>query len=74
VRNEAGRLLGLDKQVKEQPHRLHKTKMKFTAQRSSLKKDKQLFHRATRSRAKQSLKTGKEILPEQKSSIRWDYW
>ena len=59
--------------VVEQPHRLHKNQPGYTYG-SSLKKDKQLAHRADRRRAKMAL--SKEEYPPtvRRHSVLHNYW
>jgi hypothetical protein len=69
VRKAADALIfGLGKQEKEQPHRVHKHKPKYTQDSGSLKFGKQTANRASRARARLAIRAGKE------NSVRWDYW
>lgn len=70
----AGLIMGVHPRVADEPHRAHKHKPKFTAPNSSLKADKQINSRASRHRAKRAIMSGKDVPPEPKSSIKWNYW
>lgn len=67
-------MFGIDRQKKKQPHRLHKHKPKFTHDHDSLKSDKQIANRASRRKAKEAIKSGKDIPIESKHSVLWNYW
>lgn len=67
-------IFGLGKERRAQPHRMHKTKMKFTSQHSSMKGQKQKANRAARHDVKQRVKADKDIQPTSPNSVRWDYW
>lgn len=57
-----------------QPHRMHKQKLKFTSNRASLKEDKAIESGKERAQVKNALKTGRDIKPVSRNSVKWSYW
>lgn len=71
---KAGIVFGCGKDIEKKARRLSKTKLKFTGQSGSLKKDRRLAWRAARKAARQAIRAGKETETQYKQSVRWNYW